>query len=296
MSTYSKLPVEPFKQIAFNAGVIASTFDVSTRQLTRANILFATTGGSQFQPNLNWVDLFEDIDNGKPGTKQGMLIKNCEPHLTTNVLTVGTSNIEKVIPNVTVSTDANGVTKLTPKEGIVPSSAYFDIWVITDYATMTSASGDAISGFFAIHMKNCLNVNGFRQQTTNDGKVQYSVDFRSFYDADIDEDVPYEIYYSATDLGVTISPTSASVTAGTETTFTATATGSSTSKTYQWQVLPVGASTYSDIASAITATLTLAASDVTLAASGNKYRCKVYDGTGYAYSADATLTVTSAGA
>ncbi len=199
MAAFSKLPVEPFKQIAFNAGVITSEFDVKTGELDRTKILFATTGGSQFNPNLTLADLFEDIDNAKPGTKQGMLIQNCEPHLTTTVLTVGDNNIEKLVANATKETvtGSEGVTHITPKDGIINADSFFDLWVITDYATMTGREGNETPGFFAIHLKNCINVTGFQQQTTADGKVQYSVDFRAFYDTEADEEVPYEIYFSS---------------------------------------------------------------------------------------------------
>lgn len=197
MGTYSKLPNSPFDHISFNAATIASEFDVSTGVLERSKILFATTGGSQFNPNLTLVDLFEDIDNSKPGTMQGMLIKNCEPHLTTTVLTVSSDNIIKIMPNSTKSTvtGSAGVTKIVPKDGIIDKNSFFDLWIITDYATMAYADGSTQPGFFVIHMKNCINVSGFQEQSAKDGKTTFAVDFRAFYDADEDDEVPYEIYF-----------------------------------------------------------------------------------------------------
>lgn len=197
MGAYSKLPTSPFSKISFNAATIASEFNVSTGVLDRSKILFATTGGSQFNPNLSLVDLFEDIDNAKPGTMQGMLIKSCEPHLTTNVLTIDGSTIEKVMPYATKTTltDSTGVTKVTPNDGIIPESNFFDLWIITDYATMTNTDGSTQPGFFVIHMMNCINVTGFQEQSTKDGKTTFAVDFRAFYDADEEDKVPYEIYF-----------------------------------------------------------------------------------------------------
>lgn len=197
MAEFSKLPTAPFKQISFNAGVIASEFDVATGKLDKTKILFATSGGSSFNPTITLADLFEDIDNAKPGTKQGMMIQNCEPHLTTTVLTVGDTNIEILMPNSIKSTveGSTGVTKVVPKDGIVGESSFHDLWIITDYATMTGLDGNTQPGFFVIHMKNCMNVNGLQEQTTKDGKTTYAVDFRAFYDADEDEEVPYEVYF-----------------------------------------------------------------------------------------------------
>lgn len=199
---YTQLPVEPFKSIAFDAGVIASDFNVKTGVLSREDILFATSGGSQFNPNLATSDLFEDMDNAKTGTKQGYMITGCDPHLTTTVLTVNKDNIDKIMANSIVTkvedttVDGLDVNKVTLHDGMVDSASFNDLWIITNYGTMTSPSGSTQSGFFVIHMMNCINVTGFQQQTTKDGKVTYSVDFKAFYDTENIEKVPYEVYFT----------------------------------------------------------------------------------------------------
>lgn len=199
---YTQLPVEPFKSIAFDAGIIASEFSVKTGVLERSKILFATSGGSQFNPNLATSDLFEDMDNAKTGTKQGYMITGCDPHLTTTVLTVDEKNIDTIMANSTTAkltdTTAEGIDvyKTTLHDGMVDSTSFKDLWIITNYGTMTTASGSTQNGFFVIHMKNCINVTGFQQQTAKDGKVTYSVDFKAFYDTEDISTVPYEIYFS----------------------------------------------------------------------------------------------------
>lgn len=202
MSKYGKLPSTPFKNISFNAGTLLTEFDPTSPTIDRTKIIGATTGGSQFTPNLDIVNLFEDVDNAKANSKQGVYIRGCDPHLTTTLLTVGTGNIEMLVPNSTVettpaTTTTPALTQITPEDGIVPESEFFDIWVVTDYATMAEEDGKSINGFFAIHLMDCIDVNGFQQQTTNEGKVQYSCDFRAHYDVeDDDQTVPYEIYFS----------------------------------------------------------------------------------------------------
>lgn len=199
---YTQLPIEPFKSIAFDAGALASEFDVKTGVIVRKNILFATTGGSSFNPNLQTTDLFDDMDNAKTGTMQGFTITGCDPHLSTTVLTMNEDNIDKVMPNVTISevedVTAEGIDvyKVTPFDGMADENSFFDLWIITNYGTMTMKDRKTVNGFFVIHMKNCLNTTGFQQQTTKDGKVKYSVDFKAFYDTENIEDVPYEIYFS----------------------------------------------------------------------------------------------------
>jgi hypothetical protein len=196
MAAYTLLPDQVFNNIAFDAGILASEFTPSTGTVSRSNILFATSGGSQFNPNISLLDLFEDVDNAKPGVKQGMVIQSREPHLTTNALTVNSGNAAMYVPNSIVTTE-DGVTKIVPKDGIIKASSYFDIWCITNYATMLSEDG-SLSGFFAIHMKNCLNVSDAQPTTTKDGKVQFALDLRAFYDATDPSVVPYEIYFKGT--------------------------------------------------------------------------------------------------
>lgn len=197
MSSYSQLPVSPFETIAFNAGMIMSEFDPAEGTVDRSKILFATSGGTQFNPNLQLSDLYEDVDNAKPGTKQGMKLDNCEPHLTGTVLTVGENNIDKIMANAVKEVKESYV-KVTQKDGMIGDDSFYDIWIVTDYATMTNKSGNTKTGYYAIHMMNCMNVNGFQSQTENNGKVKYSVDFRAFYDDENPDEVPYEIYYSRT--------------------------------------------------------------------------------------------------
>lgn len=193
MSTYGKLPTNPFKGISFNAGTILSDFDPTTGTLVRSNIIGATTGGSNFNPNLDIVSLFDGIDNAQKNTKQGQLIKGCDPHLTTTMLTATPDNIGKLVPNSTVTTTGE-VTKVVPNDGVIPEANFFDIWVLTDYATMDTPTG-VVQGYFAIHMMNCIDVNGLQGQTSDSGKTQFSCDFRAFYDAeDENQTVPYEIY------------------------------------------------------------------------------------------------------
>lgn len=196
MSKFAKLPNQVFKNISFNAGTLLTEFDPTSPTVDRSKIVGATTGGSNFNPNIDITNLYEDMDNAKGNSKQGVYINGYDPHLTTTLLTVGTGNIAKLVPNSAVTTE-NGVTKIVPKEGIVAEDQFFDIWVVTDYATMTETTGNTINGFFGIHMIDCLDVNGFQQQTTKDSKTQYSCDFRAFYDVDDDDQtVPYEIYFS----------------------------------------------------------------------------------------------------
>lgn len=196
MSTYSKLQSNAYQKMAFNAGMAligADAFVPSTGVVTESAILGATTGGWQFNSGINMSDLAEDVDNGKPGMKQFQRFSHSEPHVTGTLLTIDNGNVTKIMPGSTATT-TGGVTKATPN-GWFEDSDYFDLWILTDYSTITSNQGVAQSGFFAIHMKNCLNVGGAQMQTNEDGKMTLPVDFRAFYDAENPDVEPYEIYF-----------------------------------------------------------------------------------------------------
>ncbi len=84
-------------------------------------------------------------------------------------------------------------------------------------------------------------------------------------------------------------PESVTVAEGTATSFSVTATGATS---YQWQVQTPTDKGFVNISGATSATLSLATSDVTDEANGNRYRCKLTNSDGSAYTIPAVLTVT----
>lgn len=191
---YRQLPTDMLNKVTFDAGVILTKFEPKTGAVNRADIVGATSGASAFNSTPTIVNLFEDVDNARANSKQGVVITGYDPHLTTTMITVDNTSLSKLLVKCDVSTEG-GVTKITPKEGVVPEKAFFDVWVIADHAIATDSDGNTTSGFFAIHLLNCINVTGFQQQTTKDGKATYSVDFRAHYDNESEtENVPFEIY------------------------------------------------------------------------------------------------------
>ena len=90
---------------------------------------------------------------------------------------------------------------------------------------------------------------------------------------------------------ITTNPTNVTVTSGANATFTAAATGTPT-PTVQWQVSTNGGTTFTNLAGATSATLSLTA--VTTAMSGNQYKAVFTNSVSSATTTAATLTVNSA--
>lgn len=200
MSTYTRMQADAVKKIAFNAGIMVSGdgFDPATGVVTDSKMIGATSGGWSFTPNLAFTDLGEDVDQAKNGTMQFNKYTGCEPHATGTLIQVGNDNILQIVPGGvaeaveagTPAEEVDGLTKIVPTRAM----SYMDLWLITDYGTITGVEGGSAGGFFAILLKNALNVNGAQPTTTKDGKMQLPVDFRAFYDADKQDEEPYEIY------------------------------------------------------------------------------------------------------
>lgn len=195
MATYSKLAADAFKKMGFGAGVILTEFDPENGEVPDSAIIGATTGDLTFNPNITTTDLAEDVNNAKPGTMQLTQFANSDPHLTGTLLTVDESSIGKLIPTASVTT-SGGVTKVTPGKNFT-SKDFFSVWLVTDYSTLLNAAGATVSGYFAIHMKNCMNMTGLQTTTTKDGKTQWPFDFKAFYDLNDYDAEPYEIYIKA---------------------------------------------------------------------------------------------------
>ena len=289
---YTQVRLDTFQTIQINAGVILNDFNPTTGAYNKSNIIGATTGGNSFNTNPTYSDYFSDVDNVPNNTKQGKRIEYFDPALSTTFVTVDTALGKKLVAAADI--DSGNANHIIPRN-VLKDEDFGDIWLVGDYS---DKNGNANGGFVAIHIKNALNTGGFQFQSTKNGKGQFSADFHGHYDIEDIDDVPFEVYVKSGTAESTISisaqPESKSVTAGTATTFSVTAaTSGAGSLTYQWQIMTPSDTTYTDISGKTTSTLSLASADVIVDASGNKYRCKIGDGTSTAYSKSATLTVTA---
>ena len=61
--TFAKVATDAFKNIQLNAGVVLSTFDPTTATIKDADIMGATSGGTNITATPTFTDFGEDIDN-----------------------------------------------------------------------------------------------------------------------------------------------------------------------------------------------------------------------------------------
>lgn len=258
----------------------------------------------------------------------GCLIKNFDPETWTNpvegtsaFITTNTINIAHNVTYENLGSDING-THVNYKEleivnGVESSTMTFTALGFTandvkTYIGAASISGNKVSttlsisdsdfqniawvghkvdgGWVACVMPYALSTGGLNITANKNQKGNASITLTGFRSISNKTQSEIECYVKAP-AGIEISaqPASKSVVEGTATTFTVTATGGTG---YQWQLCAVGSASYQDISGATTSTLSLTTADVTLAASGNVYRCKITNSSGAVYSEGAVLTVT----
>lgn len=280
ITEWSKISADSFKNFQFDSGMIVKNFNpASISPPADADIICTTTGNITASLVPTTANLGDDVNNLHIDAKELMYIQKWVGTLSFTALEMSTDAFKLALGAADIS--GNGVT------------ARMNL-TSNDFQNLALVMKLVGGGLAAVMISNALSTNGISITTTKEGKGNLAVTMTAFSSIASQSTVPMSFYaLQSTGITITAQPEDTSKTAGTAATFSVTATG--TSLTYQWQVLPVGGATYSDIASATSATLSLSTSDVTTAASGNKYRCKIADANGYIYSDSATLTVTASG-
>lgn len=278
LTEWSKISQDSFNAFQFDSGMIVKNFNPANISAPADSDIICTTTGNitaSCTPTIN--NLGDDVNNLHVDALELAYIQKWAVSMGFTALEMSTDTFKLALGAADV--DGN---KVTARMGLQT----------TDFQTIALVMKLVGGGLAAAVLSNGLSTGGLSITTTKEGKGNLAVTMTGYSTIANQAKVPME-FYSLQSTGITISaqPESAEVTAGTSTDFSVTASG--TSLTYQWQVMPDGAATYTNIASATSSTLTLASADVTVAASGNKYRCKISDANGYIYSDTATLTVTS---
>lgn len=182
---FTKIPVNTFKQIQINAGVICTTFnptpDAGEANVTDEDILGATSGGSNFTAVPTFSDRGEDIDGCPKNTAELKSLDTREVKLSGTFVTV-TAKLAKML--TAAADEASG--KVTPRNSLKIVD-FGDLWWVGDY-------GDG--GMVAIHILNALSTGGFSIQTGDKAKGKFPFEFTGHYKMAEQDKQPFEIYVS----------------------------------------------------------------------------------------------------
>lgn len=182
MPKFTQIPVETFKQLQINAGMLLSAFDPATGP-KETDKLGATTGGINFTATPTFSDFGEDIDNCPKNTMELKRQDDVEVKLTGTFVTMTTTAGKRLIGACSISTtDPN---KLIPRRDLLPED-FQDIHWVGDY-------GATDGSYIHIKIMNALSTGGFQLQSTDKAKGKFAFEFTGHYSMSAQNVVPYEI-------------------------------------------------------------------------------------------------------
>lgn len=183
---YTQIPVNTFKELQMNAGILVDTFNPATGVI--GNLIGATTGGVNFVDNVTYTDLGEDIDNCPKNMKELKQLESHEVTMGGTFLTVTAASAKRLAAVADV--DPDDATHIIPRNDVLDKD-FLEVWWIGDYSDVNTGEN---AGFLAIRLMNALNTGGFQIQSTDKGKGQLAFTFTGHYSMEAQDVVPFEIY------------------------------------------------------------------------------------------------------
>ena len=191
MATYTKTASATLKQLQLNAGVLCTSFEPATAEVTDANILAATSGGVNFTATPSFTDFGEDIDNCPKNMKELKKLDSWEVKMTGTFVNADTAIAKRLCGAADIGT--TDATKVTPRNDLKDAD-FADIWLVGDYS---DKNGETNGGFIAIKLLNALSTGGFQLKTADKAKGQFAFEFTGHYSMSAQDTVPFEIYIKA---------------------------------------------------------------------------------------------------
>lgn len=186
---YTQIPVDTFKNLQMNAGIICTGFVPSTG--VASGQIGATTGGVTFSATPSFTDFGEDIDNCPKNMMELKKLDSWEVKLSGSLVTVDIDTAKMLIAACDVSGN-----KATPRNDL-KTADFDDIWLIADYSEVNETATGSTAGFIAIKVLNALNTGGFQLKTADKSKGNFSFEFTGHYSMDAQDTVPFEVYVQA---------------------------------------------------------------------------------------------------
>lgn len=199
MAKFTQIPMDTFKKLQLNAGILTTDFDPATGELTASNIIGATSGGVSFEATPSFSDFGEDIDNCPKNTKELKKLDSWEAKMSGSFVTMDTATAVSVIGTAAVA--SGDQTKVVPRNS-VDAEDFKDIWWVGDYSDVNedgSSAGKA--GFIAIKLINALSTGGFKIQSGDKAKGTFEFEYTGHYSIKNIDIVPFELYIKAGSAG-----------------------------------------------------------------------------------------------
>lgn len=184
---FTQVASDAFAKLQLNAGIILTEFDPTSPTVDKTKIFGATSGGTSFATNPEYVDFGEDIDNVPPNTKQLKRLQSVAPTMSGTLKTADTAVAKALMGGADVDATTG---KITPRANLVDAD-FIDLWWVGDYS---DKNGNTNGGFIAIKLADALNTGGFQLQSNDDGKGDFAFEFTGHYDLENIDVLPFEVW------------------------------------------------------------------------------------------------------
>lgn len=191
MARYTKMNPNAFKNMTWDAGIIASDFDPETGELDVENILWETTGTNSFSATRDITDAGEEINNCPTGTKQLQRANSWVAQATGTAVSVTAESVVRILGNADI--DGSDATHIKPRNDILLTD-FKDLWIITNYS---EHNGETKGGYYAIHLKDTFSVDGLASDFDKNANGQFPYTLQAYYDMSDIDNVPFDIYVKA---------------------------------------------------------------------------------------------------
>lgn len=188
---FTKVKKTTPQELQLNAGIILKEFNPASPIVDSSAIFAATSGGVSFSDKIEFVDMFEDIDNMPKNTMEGKQIDSREVTLSGTFLTITPAIAKSLMAAGDIS--ASDATHIIPRDTLTKED-FDDFWWVGDYS---DKNGTTNGGYCAVHIMNALSTDGLNIQSGDKAKGQFSVVYTAHYSIENIETVPYELYIKA---------------------------------------------------------------------------------------------------
>lgn len=188
MGLYTKVASDAFETLQLDAGVLLSTFDVSTPYAAPldANIIATTTGGISVTCVPTYSDFGADVDNVPNNMMEFKHLDGWECGMSFSSIKFNASNIAWSIgaADTTNVTTPTGTKKVVPRRDLAQTD-FQDIWWVGDKAD---------GGIVAVKLMNALSTGGLNIKTTKNGKGTNQITLMGHVSIDAQNTMPMEFY------------------------------------------------------------------------------------------------------
>lgn len=277
------LQEQDFEDMTFDSGVIVKDFDPSNFVMpSEGDVSIVTSGDITVNDTVTSINLGDDVNNIHVAYKELQVVtEKPAPTIAVTALRFNVNDIRRALGAADIDTTDNRKVK---------TRLYYKS---TDFENLAFIMHRVDGGFVAVVMSNALSTGGLSITASKSAKGRMALTFtgyRSINAKDVGEIEYYVSSGASSGIAITAQPQSVEVSAGTAASFTVTAAGATG---YQWQVQTPTDKGFTSISGETSATLSLATTDVTADANGNRYRCKLTSSTGSKYTIPAMLTVST---